>query len=244
MSQNSDPSSSPRPAFSNPLRRRPRRDKTPNPNPMRYYTLAETLNMFDAGQVFTVFDIEHTGSQRQSIVELGAIQYGLNLRSKKDTPTFHRLVKTDPKVIPWQVRKKIRIPSEDLLNGCDLKETLEEFMAFLKGTVPVCHSAADDFRTINKNLTAYRFTPLERLSVCIQKFAKEDFGMARLSLEALVEQFNVKQRYAHRAMFDALSTRDILHRMICRQKASSNAEAPSLSLDDLPDDQPQTPLPR
>jgi DNA polymerase III epsilon subunit-like protein len=200
---------------SRPRRYRRRKKKSRSDLPkIEYYNFEETLCLYEEGETFTVYDLEHTGSRQQEIIEIGAVKFSKALSSKKSVPEFQKMIKTDPDKVPWQVRKKIGISAKEMIAGGNKQLILEEFMEFIEGTIQVCHSAADDFRTMNMNLKQLKIPVLKHKMVCTQRFARDNFRIIGLKLENLVEHFDVPLVKAHRAFYDALATRDIFKKIL------------------------------
>lgn len=97
---------------------------------------------------YTVFDLETTGlsANFNKIIEIGAVK----VCKGEILSRFQRFIKIEDKLKPFTT-ELTGITDDDLSGGIELKQALEEFKEFYKGTTLVAHNATFDFQFLDKN---------------------------------------------------------------------------------------------
>ena len=176
---------------------------------LQRYSREEARELLRSGQPFCAFDIEHSGTQSQAIVEIGAIR----VDSSGAEEVFESMIFLEPRRFSSYARRKTGIKPEELRAGAPREETLARFRDFLEGSVPVLHAANDDLLTVNRNLSRLQLKPVPAVAVDVQVWARQDFELEGLSLEAIATHFGVSKP-THRALADARTTLEIFQRML------------------------------
>ena len=147
--------------------------------------------------VYVVFDLESTGLSQKydEIIEISA--YKVTKGNIIDTyETF-----VNPKrPIPPGITNLTSITDEDVKDAPYLKEALDGFLEFSKGTILVAHNADFDIGMIHKSIkeVGYEDIPLcgiDTLNLCRAMYGNE---LSKFNLKAISKFFKVKQEHHHR----------------------------------------------
>lgn len=175
---------------------------------------------------YIVFDLEwnqadgrigHEGGLPFEIVEIGAVK--LN-RRMEIVDRFEEIIR--PKIYPhmhFMTTRIIRLDKEDLANGKDFPEVMENFLKWCGSSYRFCIWGTLDITELQRNMCYYGMDeltnkPLPYLDVQkLYSLAYED-GKTRRALEYAVDELGiVKDEPFHRANNDAYYTAKVLERI-------------------------------
>jgi len=165
-------------------------------------------NLFD----FVALDIETTGFDfiDDEIIEIGAVRF---VKGEK-LDTFSTFLKPR-KPVPAFIKQLTHISDEQLQAGEKPKQALIKLVQYLGNDILVCHNKAFDLGFINKKLEA------NDLSI-LKNEALDTLDLSRVylpfilnhKLETVAEYFSISLENAHRAIYDAEATAQILLKIL------------------------------
>lgn len=166
----------------------------------------------DQGQLFggekeslVFLDFETTGLEigRDSIIEFGA----LKIDEDGDEHSFQRFVSPN-RPLPPKIIQITGITDTMLEGAPQLEPVLDDFLAFLGNSKLVCHNADFDIPwLVTASLKHQR--PIQTKNViCTMNWAKSS-QESRYGLGALTKKYNIGHENAHRALADAVATKEL-----------------------------------
>lgn len=182
--------------------------------------LEQFYELYQKGQRFIVFDVETVGHSPNIIVEIGAIEAGLNFGT--EYRTFQKILQYCPS--SWESYQRElaihKIPTQEIENGEDRASVLKEFCIFIQDSVLISHTNFD-IHSMKQNLALFpEFAEIltwpiwsNALDSCkLSKYVYPDLDS--YSLSYLAEYFQVQNPQAHRALADAYTTKRILAKLL------------------------------
>lgn len=166
----------------------------------------QKLSPFLMGKTFCVFDIETTGlkTTTDKIIEIGAVKIVDGI-IKEQFSTY-----VDPQIpIPPEITKLTSITDEDVAGQPTIEQALPDFYKFSDGTIIVGQNVQFDYGFISAFGQAMNiYFDNERMDTLIlsRKYIPE---LKKFNLNKLAEYFNVTNKGAHRAIYDAIATAEI-----------------------------------
>lgn len=186
------------------------------------------INVYKEGARFVVFDVEMLngkGSGNQWVIEIGAVEAGLN--HSKGALEFQKILKYDTD--DWgQYRVSFsihRIRKAEILKGEDRIETIKAFMNFIKGSYLITHTKID-ITAIRREIARH-----DELAEYYDDLIWENYfdscKLARILLPELKGKengghgvsnlskfFKIKNPHAHRALADSVTTKKIVGQLL------------------------------
>lgn len=175
-------------------------------------------------KTYCVTDIETTGQKPEDseIIEIAS----LKVQNGQIIDEFCSYVKpTVP--IPDFITQMTGIKNEDVLLALPVKDVLEKWLNFFKGSDYFCaHNVMFDFDFIYKNFQFCNL-PLEELNkarfFCTVKVARYLYpNLKSRKLGDLIKHFNISVNNRHRALDDATATAQLLIMFFNQLKARKN----------------------
>ncbi len=161
---------------------------------------------------FVALDIETTGFDfiKNEIIEIGAIRF----EKGKEKDRFSIFIKPQTP-IPNFIKRLTNITDEQLASGETLTNALKSLSKFLKNDIVICHNTSFDIGFLNAK---YKEKGLPK----IFNQTLDTLDLSRIYLPFIVnhklgtvaEYFKIDLSNAHRAIFDAKATGDILLELI------------------------------
>ncbi len=161
---------------------------------------------------FVALDIETTGFDfiENEIIEIGAVRF----EKGKEKKSFSIFIKPS-KPVPNFIKRLTNITDEQLASGETLTNALTSLIEFLKDDVVVCHNKSFDIGFLN---TKFKEKGLPK----IKNQTLDTLDLSRIylpfilnhKLGTVAEYFKIDFSNAHRAIFDALATGEILLKLI------------------------------
>jgi DNA polymerase III epsilon subunit family exonuclease len=153
---------------------------------------------------FVALDCETTGldSERDNIIELGAVKFSINENLDSFDSLFH-----SPTRIPQFVERLTGIQNADLEGAPKFEEKREEFQKFCGEKILVGHNLKFDLDFLaasDLDLSSNSVFDTFRIAGLILPRGES------LALENLSQKFGITHDDAHRALADAEATRDLL----------------------------------
>jgi DNA polymerase III epsilon subunit-like protein len=183
--------------------------------------LQRFLTLYESSAKFVVFDVETVGCLPGNvIVEIGAVEAGRNY--VKEYRTFQKILQfRPPSWAPYQRELNIHhIPPAEIENGEARSQVLKEFLDFIAGATLVCHTNFD-ILSMNANLQQYEeLRPALQLPVwkeyvdSCRLARKMHPGLKSASLPNLASHFAVQNPQAHRALADAITTKQVMAKLL------------------------------
>jgi DNA polymerase-3 subunit epsilon len=171
---------------------------------------------------FVALDLEATGVAfgHDRIVEIGAVRFTVD-RDGHVVPSerFHTLV--NPGIpLPVIVSRLTGLDDAALADAPPLERVWDDLVAFTTDTVVVAHQVRADLSWLAAEALRLQRTPLENDFYCTLHLARRAIpGAPRYSLPALIEHLGLKPGTHHRAMADALHTRNLFAHCVGRVRA-------------------------
>lgn len=156
---------------------------------------------------YVVIDLEMTGlnAKEDEILEVGAVR----VREGKVTDTYGTLLHIGRK-LSEKVVELTGITEEMIQNGANPEDAMDEFFAFLGEDILVGQNVIFDYSFLKQWAVNHNFS-FERNAVDTLKLARRFLPMEqKKDLESLCAYFSVERENAHRALDDALATKEIL----------------------------------
>ncbi len=160
---------------------------------------------------FAVVDVETTGGYAGAhrVTEVGiAISNG-----KEIIDTFHTLINPD-KIIPRHITALTGIDDDMVLNAPRFEEKADEIEALLTDSIFVAHNVNFDYSFIRGELAKLGRNFRSR-KLCTARYARSILtDQHGFSLNKLARRFGIVNEQPHRALSDALTAAEILHRLL------------------------------
>ena len=167
----------------------------------------KVTNDYLLNNTFVVFDLETTGTiyNRDKIIEIGAVK----IENGKLTDIFSCLI--DPEIhIPEDASKVNNIFDKDV-EGCPtIEKVLPDFFKFCDGSIMVSYVIDFDFNFISHygKLYGYSFTNETFDAFVLAKQRVK--GIKNYKLVTVAKELGVELENAHRAVFDAVATAEVM----------------------------------
>lgn len=186
------------------------------PEPLVYYSQADLFSFGTEpvvheklkGKTIVVFDFETTGlnvSQGDKIIEIGAVK----MVDGKFTDRFMCMV--DPKMkLPEKITELTGIKDEDVQGANTYSEVLADFYKFTRGSILSGYNVKFDYGFLYYygKKCGYNFD--NQLLDVYELAQKGVHGTKNLKLGTVAEKLGVVLDNAHRAVYDALATAEVL----------------------------------
>ena len=160
---------------------------------------------------YTVIDLEMTGlsAKNDKIIEIGAAR----VRGGQVTDTISMLV--NPKQhIPQRVQDLTGITDADVENAADMDEAVENLLDFIGEDVILGQNVTFDYSFLKQWAVNHK-RPLELYAYDTLKLARKCLPPEQSKkLEDLCIYFGVNRENAHRALDDALETKEIFEKLL------------------------------
>lgn len=178
------------------------------------------LSLDDLGQslidtTFCVLDVETTGtnSRQDLICEIGAVK----VTGGETVGTFHTLVNPGM-ALPPQITVITGLTDAVLAPAPRIEQVISSLRQFIGDSVFVAHNASFDLGFVKaaferSGIDDFQPTVVDTLTLSRRLFRDE---VRNFKLGTLAERFGIENRPSHRALDDALATRDLLHLLIER----------------------------
>lgn len=197
-------------------RKEPKEYRYVFPEPLIYYSQTDLFSMGEIapvhekliGKSIVVFDFETTGlnvSEGEKIIEIGAVK----LVDGKFTERFMCMV--DPQMkIPEKITQITGIRDEDVQGANTYDQVLADFYKFTRGAILSGYNVKFDYGFLSHygKKCGYNFDN-ELLDV-YELAQKGVHGTKNLKLGTVAEKLGVVLDNAHRAVYDALATAEVL----------------------------------
>ena len=160
---------------------------------------------------YVVIDLEMTGlsPKTDKIIEIGAIK----VVDKKVSSTYSMLVNSKA-TVPQKVIELTGITNEMVSTGVEEDEALKGLIDFIGDNAIVGQNIQFDYNFIKQWAINHKI-PLQLKAYDTLKLARKLLPAQQpKNLEALCVYFDVKRENAHRALDDALETRDIFEKLL------------------------------
>ncbi len=153
----------------------------------------------------TFLDFETTGLEqgKDFIIEIGAIK----IDEEGFEQTFQTFIKPPLPLTPY-ISKLTGISNEMLDSAPLLKPSLEKLISFIGGSKLVAHNADFDILWLTSSALQHQISLNKTAIICTFKWAKKH-NEPHCSLNALTKKYDIRHVNAHRALADAVSTREL-----------------------------------
>lgn len=155
---------------------------------------------------YVAVDLEMTGlnAKRDCILEIGAVR----VKNKKPEATYQALIHPHLE-LPQEVTELTGITDEMANAGRELDEVFPEFLEFCGESVLLGHNVIFDYGFL-KQAAINRNVKFERQGIDTLKIARKLLapGMKK-TLQLLCDHYGIQRERRHRALDDALATREL-----------------------------------
>lgn len=167
---------------------------------------------------YVAYDIETTGlsSTKNEIIEIGAVKVINGVVEEEGKFVFQKLIKPKAKYLPQRITEITGIDYSMLENQEYIEKILPEFLDFV-GDLPLVGYNIKSFD--NKFLEvsmgkcgiekSIKFFDL----LCYVRKIKSYLNIEKCNLSCVATCFNIENKFAHRALSDALTTAKIMERL-------------------------------
>jgi DNA polymerase III subunit epsilon len=163
-------------------------------------------NLFGSKKESLVFlDFETTGLEigRDFIIEIGAIK----IDEDGYEHTFESLIKP-PVELSEQITKITGISNDMLINAPQLKDNIIKLVNFIDKATIIAHNAEFDLLWLLTSLLRLNIPVPNNQVICTLDWAKKQ-SEPRCSLSALTKKYAISHSSAHRALADAVATKEL-----------------------------------
>lgn len=160
---------------------------------------------------YVVLDLEMTGlnPKRDKILEIGAAR----VENGKLVQQYETFVNPGIK-IPEVVRKLTGITDEMVKEAPRTEEILEDFIGFCGEDILVGHNVIFDYSFLKQAAVNEKLS-FEKSAVDTLKLARKFLpGLEHRTLEYLCTYYGIDRTNGHRALYDALATKEVLERLV------------------------------
>ncbi len=166
---------------------------------------------------FAAIDLEATGVAfgHDRVIEVGAVRFRVS-REGHVTPgaRFHALLNPE-RPLNRVIRELTGLTDEVLADAPRLPEVWPDLATFLEGSVIVAHQVRADLAWLSTECARHGLTPLSNAFFCTLELARRHVPDARrYALQALVSHLGLAGGDHHRALADALHTRNLFARCV------------------------------
>lgn len=169
---------------------------------------------------YLVVDLETTGLNpvEDRIIEIGAVK----VRDGKVEDIFESFV--NPKIkIPQRITEVTGINDAMVKDAKDISAVIGEFISFAKDLPLIGHNLMFDFSFLKANAVNNNLE-FERVGIDTLKLARENLStLESKRLDYLCAYFNISDENHHRAVNDAMATRE-LYEILCEKFEKENGE--------------------
>ncbi len=161
---------------------------------------------------YAVIDIETTGlnQEQDKIIEIAAIK----VIDNSVVGRFTTLIKCE-NPIPGGIAKLTGIGNEELQEGVELLDALEQFGEFVGPLILVGYNINFDCGFINNACDMYNLEPFDNQRIDVLGLAKKQLPkLARYRLEDVAEYLGIPTYGLHRALYDCEVTKQVLEKLI------------------------------
>ena len=158
---------------------------------------------------YVVIDIETTGLDYQNdrIIELGAVKQTDKLEE------YACLVKNNGK-LSKTIIDLTGLKAEELKNGKDEKEAIEEFLQFIGQSIVIGYNVDFDVKFINEALKRNNYSQLKNKSYDIMKYVKQEkLFLENYKLQTVLKEYGINEKVPHRALEDAKLSLKLLNKV-------------------------------
>jgi len=171
----------------------------------------EIQNEYLLANDFVVFDLETTGVNYSSdkIIEIGAVK----IVQGKLVETFGTLVNPERK-IPADATKANNITDEDVKDAPTLREVMPDFFKFCDGCIMVSYVIGFDFNFIEYHGKSLGYAFTNKTDDAFVMAKQKLKGLKNYKLTTVAKQLGVSLENAHRAVFDAVATGEVMIKLL------------------------------
>jgi len=166
------------------------------------------LSHKDINEVELVFfDVETTGLypfSGDTVCELGAVK----IKGETEIASFNELINPKRK-IPSEASAIHHIYDSDVSGKPYFEEIVDRFLYFIGSSVLCGYNVGFDLGFLNAELTKIKYPPIDVPSIDVLVMARRMIQAEHYNLKAVSEQLNISARNFHRALDDAIVTKDI-----------------------------------
>lgn len=165
----------------------------------------ETSKKYVHDQMFCFVDIETNGPKANDhqVIEIAAIC----VKNFQIIKTMQTVVLCDN--IPESIVEITGLNPQILSNGHEEAKALSEFKNMLKDAIFVAHNVGFDFGFISKRMEKLGVGLIFNRRLCTVELAKRTLNAPKYGLKSLSEIFELPKLGSHRALPDAIASKDI-----------------------------------
>lgn len=160
--------------------------------------------------VIVFLDLETTGVNEDTdqIIEIGALKV-----SEGEETKFHRLISANVHV-PDSIYNLTGISDEMLKGKDELKQSIIDLEAFIKGTILVGYNIAFDIKFLNRAFQKFSLEPIHNKFVDLMLEAKKKNSFqSDYKFVTTLRHYGIDQDIPHRALEDAILMQSLYQRM-------------------------------
>lgn len=157
------------------------------------------------------FDVETTGlcaREGHAICELGAVK----VTGNREIAKFSTLI--NPKrPIPYEASSVHHIFDHDVKDAPYFEEVVDKILYFMGGAILCGYNVGFDLGFLNAELARINYPLIDMPSIDVLLMARRLLSLEHYHLSFLADYFNVVSGVFHRALYDALMTKEVFLKM-------------------------------
>ena len=153
--------------------------------------------------VFLDFETTGLNPNKDTIIEVGALKLYPNGKQE----IFQSLINPNQPLLPI-ITQITHITDKMLENAPSLENQIPKLLKFINNTTIVAHNAKFDCKFLENTCKKLKLTYPKNNVICTLKIAKKR-KEPQCSLTKLGEKYNIINKHAHRALDDAIATKDL-----------------------------------
>lgn len=156
---------------------------------------------------YTILDIETTwlSKYKHKITEIAAIKF-----DGKDILWTYQTLINPQRNIPSEITRLTWITNEMVESAPIFLDVVDDFLKFLEDDIIVAHNASFDYGFLSENIYKHTWQWIENPCICTRKLCSRLLPeLPKKNLWSICEYYWLKNRRAHRAMWDTEVTVEI-----------------------------------
>mgnify|MGYP000315163903 CR=1 FL=1 len=172
-------------------------------------------------KIYAIVDLETTGglAKRDKITEIGIVLYD----GSEVIETYQTLINPG-RSIPPEITRITGITNEMVEDAPFFYEVAKKIVQMTEGAIFVAHNVRFDYSFLKEEFASLGFT-FTRRQLCTVRLSRKAFpGLRSYSLGNLIKHFGFQVEARHRALEDAVATKDLLEKILHQDYADETVD--------------------